>query len=37
MCGPYCGNGGIFEVEKAGGTWRRGDTTDFTSNCSWMY
>jgi hypothetical protein len=37
MCGPYCGNGGIFEVEKAGATWRRADTTDFTRNCSWMY
>jgi hypothetical protein len=37
MCGRYCGNGGIFEVEKAGGAWRRTDTTDFTSNCSWMY
>jgi hypothetical protein len=37
MCGPYCGNGGIFEVEKSGATWRRTDTTDFTRNCSWMY
>ncbi len=37
MCGGYCGNGGIFEVEKAGGTWKRADTTDFTRNCSWMY
>jgi hypothetical protein len=37
MCGPYCGNGGIFEVEKTGATWRRADTTDFTRNCSWMY
>src|SRR5258708_255127 len=37
MCGRYCGNGGIFEVEKAGATWRRADPTDFTRNCSWMY
>jgi hypothetical protein len=37
MCGGYCGNGGIFEVEKAGGTWKRADTADFTRNCSWMY
>lgn len=37
MCGSYCGSGGIFEVEKTGGTWRRADTTDFTRNCSWMY
>jgi hypothetical protein len=37
MCGSYCGSGGIFEVEKKGGTWRRADTTDFTRNCSWMY
>lgn len=37
MCGGYCGSGGIFAVEKAGGTWRRSDTTDFTRDCSWMY
>jgi hypothetical protein len=37
MCGPYCGNGGIFEVEKTGATWRRADPSDFTRNCSWMY
>ena len=37
MCGAYCGNGGIFEVEKTAATWRRADTTDFTRNCSWMY
>ena len=37
MCGPFCGSGGIFEVEKAGGTWRRSDTSDFTRDCSWMY
>lgn len=37
MCGKYCGSGGIFEVEKAGGTWRRAEATDFTRNCSWMY
>ena len=37
MCGRYCGSGGIFEVEKTGGTWRRSEPSDFTRNCSWMY
>ncbi len=37
MCGRYCGNGGIFEVEKKGGTWRRSEPSDFTRECSWMY
>jgi hypothetical protein len=37
MCGGFCGSGGIFEVEKAGGTWQRTEATDFTRNCSWMY
>lgn len=37
MCGGDCGSGGIFEVEKTGGTWKRADATEFTSNCSWMY
>jgi len=37
MCGRYCGNGGIFEVEKAGATWKRSDPSDFTRECSWMY
>jgi hypothetical protein len=37
MCGHYCGNGGIFEVEKTGGTWRRSEPSDFTRDCSWMY
>jgi len=37
MCGRYCGNGGIFEVERAGGTWKRSEPTDFTRDCSWMY
>jgi hypothetical protein len=37
MCGRYCGNGGIFEVEKAGGTWRRSEPSNFTRECSWMY
>lgn len=37
MCGRYCGSGGIFEVEKSGGTWKRSETTDFTRDCSWMY
>ena len=37
MCGRYCGNGGIFEVENVGATWRRSQPSDFTRNCSWMY
>lgn len=37
MCGNDCGSGGIFVVEKAQGTWRRAETSSFTSNCSWMY
>ena len=37
MCGRYCGNGGIFEVEKTKGTWRRSEPSDFTRECSWMY
>jgi hypothetical protein len=37
MCGGFCGSGGIFEVEKSGGTWRRSDPSDFTRECSWMY
>jgi hypothetical protein len=37
MCGSFCGSGGIFEVEKSGGTWRRSEATDFTRECSWMY
>lgn len=37
MCGRYCGSGGIFEVEKTGGTWRRSAPGDFTRECSWMY
>jgi len=36
-CGGFCGNGGIFAVEKTGSTWKRSETTDFTRNCSWMY
>jgi hypothetical protein len=36
-CGHLCGSGGIFAVEKMGGTWQRSVTTDFTSDCSWMY
>jgi hypothetical protein len=36
-CGGFCGNGGIFAVEKTGDTWQRSPTTDFTRNCSWMY
>jgi hypothetical protein len=37
MCGRYCGSGGIFEVEKTGGTWKRAEPSDFTRECSWMY
>jgi hypothetical protein len=37
MCGRYCGNGGIFEVEKTAETWRRSGPSDFTRECSWMY
>ena len=36
-CGHLCGSGGIFAVEKMGGTWQRSPTTDFTRDCSWMY
>ncbi|HEY4050474.1 MAG TPA: hypothetical protein VGM27_26725 [Acidobacteriaceae bacterium] len=36
-CGNFCGSGGILEVEKQAGTWRRSELTDFTHNCSWMY
>jgi uncharacterized protein YbdZ (MbtH family) len=37
QCGTQCGSGGIFEVEKAGSTWKRSAATDFTSDCSWIY
>ncbi len=37
MCGGFCGSGGIFEVEKAGATWRRAEASGFTRECSWMY
>jgi len=36
-CGGFCGSGGIFVVQKDGGTWKRLETTDFTRNCSWIY
>jgi hypothetical protein len=36
-CGGFCGTGGIFAVERRGGTWRRSTTTDFTRDCSWVY
>jgi len=36
-CGGFCGSGGIFAVERVGGTWQRSVTTDFTRDCSWMY
>ena len=37
MCGSFCGSGGIFEVERDGSAWKRAPSTDFTSDCSWMY
>ncbi len=37
MCGSFCGSGGIFEVEKTAGTWRRSEPSAFTQECSWMY
>ena len=37
MCGSFCGSGGIFEVEKTDGGWRRSEESDFTRECSWMY
>ncbi len=37
MCGSFCGSGGIFEVEKTAGTWRRSEPSAFTRECSWMY
>lgn len=36
-CGPDCGSGGIFEVEKSGDSWTRSPASSFTSDCSWMY
>jgi hypothetical protein len=36
-CVHLCGSGGIFAVERMGGTWQRSATTDFTRDCSWMY
>jgi hypothetical protein len=36
-CGGFCGSGGIFAVERAGNSWKRSETTDFTRNCSWIY
>jgi hypothetical protein len=36
-CGHLCGSGGIFAVEKMGGTWQRSPNSDFTRDCSWMY
>ena len=36
-CGKYCGAGGIFMVENAGGAWRRSQVSDFVRECSWMY
>ncbi len=36
-CGDLCGSGGIFAIEKAGETWKRSATTNFTRDCSWVY
>jgi hypothetical protein len=36
-CGHFCGSGGIFAVEKMGGTWQRSSPTELTRDCSWMY
>jgi hypothetical protein len=36
-CGGFCGSGGIFEVAKAGATWKRAEASGFTSDCSWTY
>jgi len=36
-CGRYCGAGGIFEVEKTAGVWKRADAGAFTEECSWMF
>ncbi|MFZ0393089.1 MAG: hypothetical protein WBX09_06005 [Terracidiphilus sp.] len=36
-CGQYCGAGGIFEVEKTGGTWKRAQPGAFAEECSWMF
>jgi hypothetical protein len=36
-CGPACGSGGIFAVEKTSDSWQRSPATDFTRDCSWMY
>lgn len=36
-CGRYCGSGGVFEVEKTGGTWKRADVGAFTEECSWIF
>jgi hypothetical protein len=36
-CGGFCGSGGIFEVEKSAGSWKRSEATGFTSDCSWTY
>ena len=37
MCGSFCGSGGIFEVERTPGGWRRAEASGFTRECSWMY
>lgn len=36
-CGRYCGAGGIFEVEKTAGQWKRTEAGPFTEECSWMF
>jgi hypothetical protein len=37
-CAPgNCGGGGVFAVEKTGGTWHRSPVSDFMRDCSWIY
>jgi hypothetical protein len=36
-CGQYCGAGGIFEVEKSGGSWKRAEPGTLAEECSWMF
>jgi hypothetical protein len=36
VCGGECGSGGIFEVEKADGTWRRSAPSAFTQECTFL-
>ena len=36
-CGKYCGAGGIFEMEKTAGGWKRSEPAAFVEECSWMF